>query len=138
MPIQVLLVEDSRAMRNYVASILEGQGSFEVDQVANGFDALRALPRTPYGLIVTDVNMPDVNGIELSRFVRRTPRHVDTPLVVISTDGSDVDRERALGAGASAFLAKPFEPEELLAVVRQVLEAAGVAMQDSPATEDQQ
>lgn len=136
MPIQVLLVEDSRAMRNYVASILEGQGSFEVEQVANGFDALRALPRTAYGLIVTDVNMPDVNGIELSRFVRRTPRHVDTPLIVISTDGSDVDRERALGAGANAFLAKPFEPDQLLDLVREVLEKSGISLEADDAEED--
>ena len=136
MPIQVLLVEDSRAMRNYVASILEGQGSFEVEQVANGFDALRALPRTAYGLIVTDVNMPDVNGIELSRFVRRTPRHVDTPLIVISTDGSEVDRERALGAGANAFLAKPFEPEQLLELVKDVLDKAGVSVDAQQPGED--
>lgn len=134
MPIQVLLVDDSRAMRNYVASILEGEGEFEVEQVSNGFDALRALPRTGYGLIVTDVNMPDINGIELASFVRKTPRHVDTPLIVISTDGSDVDRERALKAGATAFLAKPFTPEELLMAVaeaRAMANGAGEGRGDS-------
>lgn len=125
MPIQVLLVDDSRAMRNYVASILEGEGDYEVDQVGNGFDALRALPRTGYGLIVTDINMPDINGIELARFVRKTPRHESTPLLVISTDGSEVDRERALAAGASAFLAKPFTPEQLMAAVTSAGESAG-------------
>ncbi len=117
MPTQVLLVDDSRAMRNYVASILEGEGEYEVDQVENGFDALRALPRTGYGLIVTDINMPDINGIELAKFVRKTPRHEHTPVIVISTDGSEVDRTRALAAGANAFLPKPFTPEELLDAV---------------------
>jgi two-component system chemotaxis response regulator CheY len=121
MTTQVLVVEDSRAMRNYISSILEANGDFEVQQVENGFDALRALPRGSFGLILTDVNMPDVNGIELAQFVRKQPRHRDTPLVAISTDSSDVDRKRALAAGATAFLPKPFEPDDLLELVTRVL-----------------
>jgi two-component system chemotaxis response regulator CheY len=118
MPTQVLLVEDSRAMRDYVSSILEAEGDFEVHEVGNGFDALRALPRDQFGLIVTDINMPDVSGIELTRFVRQTPRHANTPLIVISTEASEVDRDRAMSAGASAFVAKPFTPEEFMAAIR--------------------
>ena len=117
MPTQVLLIEDSRAMRDYVSSILEAEGSYEVIEVSNGFDALRALPRDEYGLIVTDVNMPDVSGIEITHFVRHNQRHAQTPIVVISTDSSEVDRRRAMAAGASAFLAKPFTSEELLEIV---------------------
>src|SRR6187549_3072951 len=104
---KVLVVEDSRAMRHFVSSILEATGRFDVEVVDNGFDALRALPRANYALIVTDVNMPDVSGIELVRFVRENPRHGHTPVVVISTDGSNRDTQRALEAGATAFLAKP-------------------------------
>lgn len=106
-------------MRDYVSSILEAEGDFEVHEVANGFDALRALPRDQYGLIVTDINMPDVSGIELTHFVRQTPRHAQTPLVVISTEASAVDKDRAMAAGASSFVAKPFTPEEFLAAIRQ-------------------
>lgn len=130
MPEQVLLVEDSRAMRDYVSSILEATGEFEVHEVDNGFEALRALPRGNYGLIVTDVNMPDVSGIELCRFVRQSANHGDVPIIVISTDTSSVDTQRAIKAGASAFLAKPFTAEEFLdalARARQVARAAGEA-----------
>jgi two-component system chemotaxis response regulator CheY len=64
MIVPVLLVEDSRAMRDYVGSILESEGQYEVHEVDNGFEALRALPRGEYGLIVADINLPDVSGIE--------------------------------------------------------------------------
>jgi two-component system, chemotaxis family, chemotaxis protein CheY len=114
---QVLLVEDSRAMRDYVSSILEAAGDFEVHEVDNGFEALRALPRGQYELIVTDVNMPDVSGIELCRFVRQSASHQDVPIIVISTDTSSVDTQRAMKAGASAFLAKPFTAEQFLEVL---------------------
>ena len=119
-------------MRNYISSILESNGEFEVEQVANGFDALRALPRSTYALIVTDVNMPDVNGIELTNYVRKSPRHVHTPLVVISTDGSAVDRQRAMSAGACAFLAKPFTPDELLETVARVTAHSAAETEEDP------
>jgi two-component system chemotaxis response regulator CheY len=116
----VLLVEDSRAMRAFVSSILESSGGWEVHEVDNGFEALRVLPRGAFGLIVTDVNMPDINGIELTRFVRRMPSHARTPVIVISTDGAEEDGRRAIAAGASAFLAKPFTAEQLLATIDRV------------------
>jgi two-component system chemotaxis response regulator CheY len=116
----VLLVEDSRAVRDFVSSILESAGDFEVHEVDNGFEALRALPRAEYVLIVTDVNMPDVNGIELTRFVRQHAKFAETPVIVISTDASHPDTERAMVAGANAFLAKPFTAEQFLETLRRV------------------
>ena len=100
-------------MREYVSSLLESDGGYVVEEVENGFDALRALPRASYGLIVTDVNMPDVNGIEFIRFVRQSPRHADTPILVISTDASKVDRARAEAVGASSFCLNPSPPRNL-------------------------
>ena len=119
---QVLLVDDSRAMRDYVSSILETTGEHDVVEAANGFDALRELPRQSFELIITDVNMPDVSGIELTRFVRKSPKHAQIPLIVISTEGALVDVERAMKAGANAFVVKPFTAERLLEVVRDVTE----------------
>ena len=104
-------------MRGFVSSILEATGQYEVVEVDNGFDALRALPRGDYVLIVTDVNMPDVSGIELTKFVRANAKYKGIPVVVISTDSSRTDLRRAREAGASHFLAKPFTAEELLEVV---------------------
>lgn len=110
----VLLVEDSRAVRAFVSSILESAGDYDVHEVDNGFEALRALPRTDFALIVTDVNMPDVNGIELTRFVRGQPKLADIPVLVISTDALHPDIQRAMSAGANAFLAKPFTADQFL------------------------
>lgn len=111
-------------MRDYVSSILEAEGNFDVVEVSNGFDALRALPRRAYGLIITDINMPDVSGIELTRYVRQSQKHADTPLLVISTDASEIDRERAMKAGASAFLPKPFTSEQFIQAIRSYLEGS--------------
>jgi two-component system chemotaxis response regulator CheY len=119
MPVQVLLVEDSRAMRDYVGSILEAEGEYAVHEVDNGFEALRALPQCDYGLIVADINLPDISGIELTRFVRSSARHANTPVVVISTDSAADDVARAMGAGASAFLAKPFSAAQLIDAVAE-------------------
>ncbi|MGH1343301.1 MAG: response regulator [Nannocystales bacterium] len=116
----VLLVEDSRAVRSFVSSILESAGDYDVHEVENGFEALRALPRTDFALVVTDVNMPDVNGIELTRFVRGHAKFADIPVLVISTDASHPDTQRALEAGANAFLAKPFTAEQFLEAVARV------------------
>ncbi|MCH9688615.1 MAG: response regulator [Deltaproteobacteria bacterium] len=125
MPDKVLVVEDSRAMRVFVSSILEATGNYVVQEVDNGFDALRALPRGDFALIVTDVNMPDVSGIELTKFVRGNAKYRDTPIIVISTDSAQTDTKRALEAGASAFLAKPFTAQELLDVIEQARKGSG-------------
>ena len=125
MPTHVLLVEDSRAMRDFVSSILEAEGDYEVREVENGFEALRELPRQDWGLIVTDINMPDVSGIELTKFVRQNERYANTPVIVISTDASSVDTQRAIEAGATAFLAKPFTREQLRDVIAGVAAGGG-------------
>jgi CheY-like chemotaxis protein len=133
MALHVLLVEDSRAMRDYVSSILEATGEFEVHEVDNGFEALRALPRGHYGLIVTDINMPDVSGIELCKFVRKSANHGEVPIIVISTDTSSVDTQRAMKAGASAFLAKPFTAEAFHDALARARQASGAPQPGDPA-----
>ncbi len=101
-------------MRTFVRTVLEqGPEEVEVQEATSGFDALRLLPRGSYGLVITDINMPDINGLELLRFVRQGPQHRDTAVLVISTMSSERDRERALALGADVFLPKPFSPEAL-------------------------
>ena len=118
--LRALVVEDSAAMRSFVTAALEAGGAYEVTEVPSGFEALRALPRGQFDLIVTDINMPDINGLELVRFVRESERHKKTPLVIISTDNRTADRERGMKLGADAYVVKPFTPDELLTVVRRV------------------
>ena len=107
-------------MRTFVRMVLEqGSDEVEVHEAASGFDALRLLPRGSYGLVITDINMPDINGLELLRFVRQGPQHRDTAVLVISTMSSERDRERALALGADVFLPKPFTAEALRAAVEK-------------------
>ncbi len=111
-------------MRTFVGSVLEAAGDYIVDEVKDGFDALRLVPRADYELVITDINMPDINGLELIHTIRQHARHAHTPLVVITTNDRDRDVERALKLGASAVLTKPFTPEDLLETVARVREAA--------------
>src|SRR5262245_42267695 len=111
-------------MRALLASALEQlPGPVKVSEAASGFEALRALARDRYDLILTDINMPDINGLELVSFVKRSDAYGSIPLVIVSTEGSERDRERGLALGADAYLVKPFEPEDLCALVRDLLDA---------------
>lgn len=121
-PRRILVVEDSQAMRSFVrAALEESLGDCEVVEARSGFDALRALPRGPYDLVITDIHMPDINGLELIRFLKESEAHRGTPLVIISTEAAAKDRERGLALGADDYLTKPFEPEALAAVVGRLL-----------------
>lgn len=110
-------------MRAFVRAALESDGDFDVIEAASGFEALRVLPRDRFELAIVDINMPDINGLELVAFMRKTDPHKTTPIIVISTEASERDRGRALGLGANAFVAKPFTPESLLDAVSSVREA---------------
>lgn len=115
---RILLVEDSSSTRKFVrvaleAALLSENASLEVVEASSGFDALRLLPRGAYDLVISDVNMPDINGLELVKFVRTSERHRKTPFVLMSTQGSLRDKQRGLELGADDFLAKPFSAEEL-------------------------
>jgi two-component system, chemotaxis family, chemotaxis protein CheY len=119
--LRALVVEDSAAMRSFVTAALEQGGPYDVTTAQSGFEALRELPRAHFDLIITDINMPDINGLELVRFVRDSERHKATPLVLISTDNRATDRDRGMKLGADAYVVKPFEPQELMAVVERVM-----------------
>jgi two-component system chemotaxis response regulator CheY len=124
--LRVLIVNDSSDTRALVRGVQEhGASEVEVYEASSGMDALRMLPRGSFGLVIADLNMPDVNGLELIRFVRQTPQHRDTALLVFSTVSSDRDRERALALGADAFLPEPFSPEGLQDAVAKALEVRG-------------
>jgi two-component system chemotaxis response regulator CheY len=118
---KVMVVEDSAAMRGLIASVLGQIRDCEIVEVATGFEALRQLPRAGVDLIVTDINMPDINGLELLSFVRKSPATATTPVLVVTSEGSDRDKEKALALGANAYLVKPFEAESLLDAVRGLL-----------------
>jgi two-component system chemotaxis response regulator CheY len=124
---KILVVEDSASTRAFVRSTLESQAGVpdvEVTEAASGFDALRLLPRGPYDLVITDINMPDINGLELVQFMRKSELHQLTPIVLISTQSSERDRQRGMKLGANGYLAKPFAPKTLLDEVEKHLNGA--------------
>jgi two-component system chemotaxis response regulator CheY len=116
----VLIVEDSPTMRALLVAALEGlDRRLQVTEVGSGFERL---PRERFDLIVTDVNMPDINGLELVSFVRRNPAYARVPVLIVSTEGSERDREKGLALGADAYLVKPFEPDDLQRIVEDLLD----------------
>lgn len=133
----VLVVDDSPTIRNFVNAALESAG-FDVTLAKSGFEALKVLKeslaktqeapgcadKSPFDLIVTDVNMPDINGLELVKFVRLSKSDAlkRTPIVIISTDGRDKDRDRGMALGATAYLVKPFQPEVLLELADKIMQ----------------
>ena len=124
---RVLLVEDSASMRAFVRASLSSAGALgelEIVEAQSGFDALRLLPRGAWDLVITDINMPDINGLELISFIRKNEAHKTTPILIISTASSERDRERGMTLGASGYLVKPFTAEVL---VQHALEQMGAA-----------
>jgi two-component system, chemotaxis family, chemotaxis protein CheY len=121
MAYQVLIVEDSMASRELIAATVESVPGVEAHGTASGFEALKLLPRRKFDLIITDINMPDINGLELINFVKKNPQYAQTPLFIVTTEGRDEDRRKGLALGASEYLVKPFEPAALEALVRRYL-----------------
>ncbi len=118
----ILIVEDSATMRSLLVSSLEElEIPVKITEAASGFEALRHLPHDDFDLVVTDINMPDINGLELVSFLKNNDRYSSIPLVIVSTERSDRDRDKGLGLGADAYVVKPFEPESLRQVVRDLL-----------------
>ena len=121
MAYEVLVVEDSAAMRSFIASTVEEIEGVTVTDAESGFQALKELPRGNFDLIITDINMPDINGLELIRFIRENEKYKETPLIIVSTESSQRDRERGLALGANAYLVKPFTPAALKEAVNRYL-----------------
>jgi two-component system chemotaxis response regulator CheY len=118
---RVLVVEDSEATRSLMVGALDDPDRVEVFEAASGFEALRMLPRHVFDLIVTDVNMPDINGLELIGFLKNHPQYKTIPIVVVSTEIAEEDVHRALALGSAEYVRKPFQPEELSSAVARAL-----------------
>ena len=123
---RILIVEDSPTMRALLVSALEAlDRPVKITEVASGFEALRELPRVAYDLILTDINMPDINGLELVSFVKNNAAFRSIPLVIVSTEGSERDLEKGLRLGADAYLVKPFATETLQQIAHDLLDRPG-------------
>jgi two-component system chemotaxis response regulator CheY len=121
---KILVVEDPASMRSYLASIIESgtnDRDLEIVEAATGFEALKTLPHHKFDAILTDINMPDINGLELVSFLKNHPIYKTVPIMVISTESTAADRERAEALGAEEYLVKPFEASDLIGKLRRLL-----------------
>jgi two-component system chemotaxis response regulator CheY len=121
----VLIVEDSKSIRSLIRIALEEAGGFFAVEASNGFAALKMLPSRKFDLIITDINMPDINGLELIGFVKSNPSFKDIPLIIVSTEKSEEDKKRGLGLGAMGYVVKPFKQEDLMALVQKAVGGPG-------------
>jgi two-component system chemotaxis response regulator CheY len=120
---RLLIVDDSKLMRDMVAACLRPLGAVAFEFAGTGLEAIERLALSGFDLVVLDLNMPDVGGIEVIEFVRAQDRLKTLPILIVTTRGDDASRARVLDAGASSFLAKPFAPEQILDEVRKLLPA---------------
>jgi two-component system chemotaxis response regulator CheY len=119
---RILLVDDSPTIRRMVRVSLADVASGGFTEASSGLEAIEQLTLGPAALMVLDLNMPDMHGIDVLKFVRNHPRLRECPVIVLTTRGDESSRETALAAGASAYLTKPFVPHVLAEQARHLLE----------------
>lgn len=116
----LLIVDDSTSMRQMVAFALTG-GGYTVKEAEDGIAALELAKTQKFDAVITDVNMPRMDGIELIRQLRALPNYRFTPLLMLTTESGADKKGEGKAAGATGWLVKPFDPDQLLATVRKVL-----------------
>jgi two-component system chemotaxis response regulator CheY len=119
----VLVVDDSKVMRDMITACLRPDASLSITQAASGLEAIERLSLKSFDLLVLDLNMPDIGGLEVVEFVRSQDKLKQLPILIVTTRSDDGSRERILAAGASRYLTKPFSPEAILAEVQALVGA---------------
>lgn len=116
-----LVVEDSPTMRQLVVFALKRIPELEIVEASDGVDALKKLPGQKFDLVLTDINMPIMDGLKLVSLLKSNPLYREIPVVIITTEGAAEDREKGLALGARAYIPKPIQTNNLLKVVREIL-----------------
>lgn len=117
----ILIVDDSAAMRAMLVATIETLGDFKIVEASSGFEALRLLPREHVDLVLTDINMPDINGLELISYLRCNANYQDIPVFIISTEGSAKDIEKGKFLGANEYIVKPFNSSDIQKLIASYL-----------------
>jgi two-component system, chemotaxis family, chemotaxis protein CheY len=116
----IMTVDDSSSMRQMVSFTLR-DGGYEVVEAVDGMDALSKLQGKELNLVLTDINMPKMDGLELTRRLRALPQYKFVPIIVLTTESHPEKKQEGKAAGATAWIVKPFNPDQLLAVVKKVM-----------------
>ncbi len=120
-PIRALVVDDSQAMRRSIMYALQRLTGVVCTEAQDGAEGLKKLTQARFDLVLTDINMPLMDGLKLISHIRQTPEHRSVPIIVVTTEGAAADRERAMKLGASAYLVKPVQAKVVLDTVRDLL-----------------
>ncbi len=118
---KVLVVEDSPTMRQLIVFALKRIRGFQIVEANDGVDGLKKLSAEKFDLILTDINMPIMDGLKLVSMVRNDPSYKETPIIVITTEGATEDRERALALGANEYITKPIQTMKILETVKKLM-----------------
>lgn len=119
-----LVVEDSPMMRQLIVHALSRIQDLRITEADNGISGMASLARGRFDIVLTDINMPFMDGLKLVQHIRKDSHHGRVPIVVISTEGAAEDRARAMGLGASAYITKPIQAQTVVATVKRFLETA--------------
>ncbi len=117
----ILIVEDSPTMRQLISFALKRIRGVRIVEAGDGVDGLKKVSAEKFDLIFTDINMPVMDGLKLISLVREDATHKGVPIVVITTEGAQEDRQRALALGANDYITKPIQPNRILEVAKQLL-----------------
>ena len=121
MDLRALVVDDSQAMRRSLVFALQRLGGLHCEEAADGAEGLKKLTHARYDLVLTDINMPLMDGLKLIHHIRQSDAHRSVPVVVITTEAAAADRSRAMALGASAYLVKPVQAHTVLETVKSLL-----------------
>lgn len=117
----ILIVEDSPTMRQLISFALKRIRGVRIVEASDGVDGLKKVSAEKFDMIFTDINMPVMDGLKLISLVREDATHKGIPIVVITTEGAQEDRQRALALGANDYITKPIQPNRILEVAKQLL-----------------
>ncbi len=120
-PLNALVVEDSPPMRKMIVFALSRVRELNVVEADDGVDALRRIAGAKFDIIITDINMPILDGLKLVKRLRADDAYRNVPIIIITTEGAEEDRQRALALGANAYITKPIQAPQVIALVRETL-----------------
>jgi len=119
-----LVVEDSPIMRQLIVFALSRVPGLTVTQADDGVDGLRKLETGRFDLVIVDINMPVMDGLKLVKRIRSSAVHEHVPIIVVTTEGSSEDRERAMALGTNAYITKPIQAADVIAKAKELLKIA--------------
>ena len=117
---KILIVDDSVSIRKSVSFVLSNEG-FEVIEAEDGIDGLKKAEETQCSLVITDINMPNMNGIDLIKSLRQLVAYKFVPIIALTTESQDDKMQEGKAAGATGWIVKPFTSEKLVAIVKKIL-----------------